>query len=120
MIVAQGQAQKDASQAKLYEAQASKAQQDAAIGSAQARAENNRSQIEGVRAAVEAEEVKARIENLRATAIMNLAKAGATQAGSQTDQYLAVLEMLDTLVGWHQGQQQMDMQATAPTTGTVQ
>ena len=120
MVVAQGQAQKDASQAKLYEAQAGKVQQDAAIGSAQARAENSRSQIEGVKAAVEAEEVKARIENLRATAIMNLAKAGATQAGSQTDQYLAVLEMLDTLVGWHQGQQQMDMQATAPTTGMVQ
>ncbi len=51
------------------------------------------------------------------TAPENVAKAEAAEAGQQTEQYLAVLDMLDTLVGWHQAQ---TAQANVPGTATVQ
>lgn len=120
LIMAQGRAALEQAHGRLFEAQAQKTAADAAIGSAQARAENARTMVDAQRQAMEAEEVRARIENLRSQAIANLAKAGATTAGAQSDGYLAVLEMLDTLVGWHQSQQQIDAQANAPTTETVQ
>ena len=119
-VAAQGQAQLAQSRAKLFDAQAQKTTAEAMVGSAQAQAENARTMVDAHKAVAEAEEVKARIENLRSAAIANLAKAGATTAGANTDQYLAVLEALDTLVGWHQDQQQMTMQATAPTTEMMQ
>lgn len=120
MIVAQGRATYDQARAQLAGAQAQKTQADAAIGSAQARAENARTQVDAYRSAVEAEETKAKIENLRAAALANLAKAGATGQGVQTDQFLAVLEALDRIVDWHQGQSQLTMQQNAPTSETVQ
>lgn len=119
-ILAQSRAQLDTAKGQLLEAQARKTGAEAATAGAQAQAENARTMVDAHRAAMDAEEVKAKIENLRATAIMNLAKAGATQAGAGTDQYMAILEALDTLVGWHQNQQQMALQANAPSTETVQ
>lgn len=104
VLAARGRAAMETARGRLYDAQAQKTMVDAAQGNAQARAENARTQVEGFRAQMEAEEVKARIENLRSQAIANLAKAGATHAGVQTDQTLAVLEMLDHIVDWHQGQ----------------
>jgi hypothetical protein len=101
-IAAQGRAAYDQARAKLAEAQAQKVGMDAAIGSAQARAENARTQVEAARAALEAEETRAKIESLRAGALANLAKAGATQHDVRTDQFLAVLEMLDKMVSWNQ------------------
>lgn len=119
-IMAQGRMLVDQSKARLNDAQAQKVGMDAAIGSAQARAENARTQVEAARSAMEAEEAKARIENLRAQAMANLAKAGATGQGANTDSMLAVLEMLDTIVGWHQNAQQIETQQNAPTTASVQ
>ncbi len=56
---------------------------------------------------MEGEKMKAEIENLRAAALANLAKAGATQQTAQTDQYLSILSALDNIVTWHQNSQQM-------------
>ena len=82
---------------------------------AKAQAEVHRSQSDVAIAQLEAEKAKAQIENLRAAAIANLAKAGATQQNADTDGQLAMLEILDRLVGWHherigkeQSQQQID------------
>lgn len=119
MIMAQGRAQESQARAQLFGAEAQKTLMEARQGNAQAQAENARTMVDAKRAAMEAEEIRARIENLRAQAIANLAKAGATQAGAQTDQFLAELEALDNLVNWHQNAQQAQMQ-TAPGTQTVQ
>jgi hypothetical protein len=100
-------------------AQTQKTMQDAALGSHQVRAEHERTQLDAVKTALESEEVKARIENLRSAAMLNLSKAGATGAGVQIDQYLAELERLDTLLGHHLSAQQMQMQANAPAAGAA-
>ncbi len=113
MIQAQGAAAKDQAQAGLYQAQATKAQQDAVIGSHQAQAENTRTQVEAAKAVLSGQKIKAEIESLRAAAIANLAKAGATQTGAQVDQYSQILEALDTLMGWHHTQQGLDNDADA-------
>ena len=84
---------------------------DAIMGSHQARAENNRTQIQALQAAQESEEIKARIENLRSAAVLNLAKAGTTQVDAHTQQMLAVLDALDRMVGWHQNAAQMQQPA---------
>lgn len=121
MIVAQGKAQLDQAHGQLYQAQAQKTQAEAASGSAQAQAEHERTQLEATRGMMEAEEVKARIENLRSMAVLNLAKAGVTGRDAHTDQMLAVVDMLDTIVGWHQNAQQMAMpQANSPAPNMVQ
>ncbi len=112
MITAQSTAQLNAARGKLMEAQAQKVGTDAMLGSSQARAEHERTQMEGMRQGMEAEKIKAEIENLRAAAMANIAKAGATSGGVQTESYLAMLEALDKIVGWHQGQQQMGMDHT--------
>jgi hypothetical protein len=114
MLAAQGRAAVDQARSKLLDAQAQKTQMDATIGSHQAQAENARTQLEMVRTALDGEKMKAQIESLRAGALANLAKAGATQHDAQTDRFLAVLDMLDTLVGWQQPQ------PNAPGTGTLQ
>lgn len=114
IIAAQARAQVDGARSQLLQAQAQKVQTDAAIGSSQAQAENARTQVDAHRAVLDGEKVKAEIESLRAAAVANLAKAGATQAGAQTDQYLAILEMLDSVVDWHQSQQGIDQNATQP------
>jgi len=107
VIQARGRAAMDGARAQLYQAQAHKTMSDVAMGSAQARAENARTQVESYRIGLEAEEIRAKIENLRAAGIANLAKAGATGQGAQTEQFMAVLEMLDNIVDWHQGYAQL-------------
>ena len=116
MVAAQGRAASDAAHAALYKAQAQKTMLDAELGSHQVRAENARTQVEAGKAAMQVEEVKARIENLRSQALVNLAKAGTIQNDSQTDRMLAVLDMLDSIVSWHQTATMQN----APTTGVVQ
>lgn len=101
LLAAQGRAAVDQSRAKLLTAQAAKTATDAAIGTAQARAEDARTAVEARRTALEGEETRARIENLRSQAMANLAKAGATHTGAQTDQFLAILDALDSVVDWH-------------------
>ena len=113
-------AQMDSARADYFKAQAAKVGMDAQIGSHQAQAENARTMLEAHRSAMDAEKIKAEIENLRAAAIANLAKAGATQAGAQTDQYVAVLDMLDQIVGWHQDQQQSQIDAHVAQTQRMQ
>jgi hypothetical protein len=108
LVIAQGRTQVDQARSQLMGAQAQKIQADITQGSKQNQAEDLRTQLDATKAAMDAEEVKAKIENLRAAALANLAKAGATHRDSQTDQSLAVLDMLDHLVDWHQTQQQID------------
>jgi hypothetical protein len=109
-IAAQGEAALNAARAQLAQAQAQKVAVDTQLGSNQARAEHERTQLDAAKTVLEAQEVKARIENLRSMALLNLSKAGTTHRDANTDQMLAVLEMLDTLVGWHQNERQMQMQ----------
>lgn len=121
IMAAQSRAAVDKARAGLFQAQTAKVTSEAQQGNAQAQAENARTMVDAHRAAIEAEEVKARIENLRSQAIVNLAKAGATHADIQTDQFMSVLEMLDHVVDWHQGAQQAAMgQQNAPGAQTMQ
>jgi hypothetical protein len=101
MITAMSQAQKDAAQGRLFDAQAQKTTHDAVQGSHMAQAENNRTQAELMRTMLASDKIKAEIENLRSQAMLNLAKAGATQRDAQTDRMLAMLEGLDHLVEMH-------------------
>jgi hypothetical protein len=119
LIEAMANAKLNDARAQLMGAQTQKTMQDAALGSHQVRAEHERTQLDAVKTALESEEVKARIENLRSAALLNLSKAGATGAGVQIDQYLAELERLDTLLGHHLSAQQMQMQANAPAAGAA-
>ena len=113
MITAQGRAQVDASRSRLLDAQAQKVGSDAVMGPAQARAEHERTQMEMSKQAMEAEKIKAEIENLRAAALANLAKAGATQQGAQTEQYMSILDALDNIVSWHHNATQMAIDHSA-------
>jgi hypothetical protein len=101
----------DQARAGLFSAQTQKTQHDMVVGSQQVQAERERTYAETQRLALEGEEVRAKIENLRAQAMLNVAKAGATEVGGQTDQYLAILEALDSIVGWHQGALQLQQGA---------
>jgi hypothetical protein len=120
MIAMQARAAVEKAKSDLYTAQAQKVALEAHMGSQQAQAENARTQVEAARSLMEAEETKAKIENLRAAALANLAKAGVAQQDAHTDQFLAILEMLDRVVGWHQTQRQMETAQNAPSTATVQ
>lgn len=106
MVAAQSQAELNKSRSMLFEAQAQKTASDAAMGTAQARAEHERTQLQGVQAVNDAQKTLAEIENLRSAALLNLSKAGAVGPSTQVDQSLAVLEMLDKIVAWHAAQQQ--------------
>ena len=100
----------EGAKADLTAAQAAKTKMDTILGSHQVQATNARTQVEAAKAMLGAEEVKARIESLRAQAMLNLSKAGATQADAQTDQLLGVLDLLDTVVSWRQTERQMEQQ----------
>lgn len=113
MAVAQSMVPLNMAKAKLAEAQAAKTQHDAALGSHTAQAEAANVQLQAAKAAMSGEETKARIEQMRSAAMLNLSKAGATAQGQQTDQYLAVLDMLDSIVSWHQTAQQQYQAQTA-------
>lgn len=104
--IAKSQAQYQAARTQLTQAQTQKTMMEAGMA-------GQGDRMGQVKSALEAEEVRAKIENLRAQALATLAKAGATQQGAQTDQLLAVLDVLDGVVNFHQNQ-------NAPTTQTVQ
>jgi hypothetical protein len=121
MIEAQGRAQADQAKAQLDQAHAGFFQAQAASVGAQAhgetlraQAEAQRTQADAARIALEGEETKAKIENLRSAALLNLSKAGATQHDAHTDEFLAVLDMLDKLVSWHQTDRQVAVQENPP------
>jgi hypothetical protein len=97
VIAAHGRAQLDQAHAQLFQAQAQKTQHDAAQGNAQAQAENARTQAETLRLGLDSDKIRAEIEQLRSTAILNLAKANAAGDSAQTDRALAFLQALDHL-----------------------
>ena len=114
------QAQLNAAKTELTKAQAQKVVADMREGSQRVRADNAKTLLDTHQAMMQGEEIKAKIESLRAGALLDLAKAGATQQGAQTDSLLAVLDLLDGVVDWHRGDQEMAMRQNAPATGAVQ
>jgi len=116
MAVAQSLVPLNAARARLADAQATKTQHDVVVGSHTAQAEAADTQLQAAKLAMSGEETRAKIEQMRSAAMLNVAKAEAAEAGQQTEQYLAILDMLDTLVSWHQAQAAQN----APTTGAVQ
>lgn len=102
-IAAQGEAEMNKARARLTDAQTQKTQIDTAMTGYQMRAEREK-------AALDAQEVSARIEKTRADALASLSKAGATQMGAHTDQLFLVLDALDSIVDWHRGQQPQQVQ----------
>jgi intein/homing endonuclease len=102
--VAQSLVPLNEAKAHLAHAQAAKAEADTVLGSHTARAENAETQLQATKLAMSGEETRAKIERLRAAAMLDVAKAEAAEVGSQTEQYLAVLDVLDTLAAWHQAQ----------------
>ena len=114
------QAQLNAAKTELTKAQAQKVVADMREGSQRVRADNAKTLLDTHQAMMQGEEIKAKIESLRAGALLHLAKAGATQQGAQTDSLLAVLDLLDGVVDWHRGDQEMAMRQNAPATGAVQ
>jgi len=97
-IAAEGQAEMNKARARLTDAQTQKTQIDTAMTGYQMQAERDK-------AALNAQEVSAKIEKTRADAVASLAKAGATQMDAHTEQMFLVLDALDSIVNWHQGQQ---------------
>lgn len=122
--IAASEAQLNAAKARLAGAQAQKVVHDIQAGSQRVQADNAKTLLDTHQAMMQGEEIKAKIEALRAGALLDLAKAGATQQGAQTDSLLAVLDLLDGVVDWHRSGQAMAMQQnamqTAPTTEVVQ
>ena len=110
-MIAQAKVQEIQAKTQLIGAQGQKAMIDAHQSGQMAQAENARTMVDMHRAMSEAEETKAKIESLRAGALANLAKAGIMQQDTHTDGFLAVLEMLDKMVGWHQNAQAAQAQA---------
>lgn len=120
-IMAQGRAAADQARAQLdqahagfFQAQAAGAQAQAHGEALRAQAESQRTQADAAKTLLEAEEIRAKVENLRSAALLNLSKAGATQHDARTDQFLAVLDMLDKLVDWHQTDRQVAVQENPP------
>jgi hypothetical protein len=94
----------NAAKAQLAQAQAEKARADMLMGSHTARAENAETQLQAAKLAMSGDETRAKIEQMRSAALLNVAKAEAAEAGRQTEQYLAILDTLDSIVSWHQAQ----------------
>lgn len=109
MMIA-AKAQSEAARAELLKAQAGKAKMETMIGTDAARAENFNNQVQAMEAAQRAEEIKARVENLRSQAMLNIAKAGVTQMDARTNELLGVLDALDRMVNWDQTERQMKQQ----------
>jgi len=124
IVVAQSQAMLNQARAEQLKAQAAGYGLDFQAKMADTQADVQRNQAEMARtsaqvyqAQLDAEATKAKIENLRASALANLAKAGTAQQGAQTDGYLAMLEVLDKIVGWHHariGLDQSQQEITKP------
>lgn len=113
MMLAGAKAQSEMARAGLAAAQTEKTKMETMIGTDAARAENFNNQVQAFEAAQRSEEIKARIENLRSQAMLNIAKAGVTQMDARTNELLAVLDTLDRLVNWDQSERQMQQQARA-------
>ena len=105
-MLAGAKAQSEMARAGLLQAQTEETKTNTMLGTAAARAENFDNQVQALEAAQRQEEIKARVENLRSQALLNLAKAGVTQQDAQTQQMLAVLDALDKVVSWQRGPQQ--------------
>lgn len=71
---------------------------------AEVEAENNRSKSEGALNSMKAQQIAADIENKRANAIAALMKAHVGHRGADTDEVLAVVQLLDVLNAKAQGQ----------------
>jgi hypothetical protein len=112
-MLAGAKAQSEAARAQLLGAQTKKTEMEVALGSDTARAENFNNQVQALEAAQRSEEIKARVENLRSQAYLNMAKAGVTQMDAHTEQMFAVLDALDKIVSWNQNEQQMRQQSRA-------
>ena len=105
MIVAQSQAQLNQSNAQLnqlrgglIQAQTYDMATQNQIDQMKAQTENTRSQAEIMQSHVQSQSDQADIEAKRATAILNLTKAGQLQAGAQTDQLKTALDFLNNLL----------------------
>jgi hypothetical protein len=104
MAVAQSLVPLNEAKAHLAHAQAAKAEADTVLGSHTARAENAETQLQATKLAMSGEETRAKIEQMRSAAMLNIAKAEAAEAGQQTERYLAIIDVLDTLASWHEAQ----------------
>jgi hypothetical protein len=120
MIVAEGMAAKNTAQAGLFKAQTAKTMQDAIMGSHQVAAENAKTQVEAAKAVLSAqdarmklEESKAKIENLRAAALPIWRRPEPLKRASRLTSHDDP-DALDSLMGWHHTQQQIDIAADPP------
>jgi len=112
--MAKAKAQESQARVQLIGAQAQKAQADAAIAGQKMQMEAGKLQTAMQKGGLEAQEISARIENLRAAALANMAKAGAVQQDAQTNRMLAVLDMLDGVVNWNQNDARMRNDVKSP------
>jgi len=113
VILAGARAQSEMARAGLAAAQTEKTKMETMLGTDAARAENFNNQVQAMEAAQRSEEIKARVEQLRSQAMLNIAKAGVTQIDAQTEQMFAVLDALDKVVTWNQTAEQMKQQKAA-------
>jgi hypothetical protein len=113
VLLAGAKAQSEVARAELLKAQTAETQMNTAMGTASAQAENFNNQVQLFEAQQKTEEVKARVESLRAKALLDISKASATQADAELQRALAVLQTLDTLASWNQTERQMEQQARA-------
>lgn len=108
VIMAKAKAQEAQARVQLLGAQAQQAQANAAIAGQKMQIEGAKVQADTQASAMEAQRMSAEIEKLRADALASMAKAGAVQMDAQTNKMLAVLDMLDGVVNWHQQGQKLD------------
>jgi hypothetical protein len=113
MLLAGAKVQSETARAGLLQAQTEETKVNTAMGSATARAENFNNQVQALEAAQRSEEIKARVENLRSQALLNISKASATQADAELQKALAVLQALDSLATWGQTERQIEQQVRA-------
>lgn len=102
LMQAEAQARVQETQARIQLLQA----QAASLGM-KSQGDTAKTQSDVQRGMLGLEHDRAQIENLRASAMANMAKAGAVQSDAEINQQLARLEELDHLVGWHHEQQRI-------------
>lgn len=98
-LEAQGRAALDHARANLANAQAQGEATENAREMARLRVEAQKSALEANSADIEAAERLAKIEQARTAAALNMAKAGATQVGAQTDALNAVVDVMSGIFG---------------------
>lgn len=97
MVVAQASAQESQAKAGLLTAQTETEKTKPMLEAGKQQSEQGRTHADILKAILETQGTEADIELKRATAMMNLSKAGATQHDAQTDRFLAMLQLLDQL-----------------------